>query len=134
MALLVHALQSMRDTTVLQHLRVAVAPSRSPPKLHVPARKRHKKFENVEELARKYESIISEYRRQGWHIMGEPYAQCARSASIWASTRTRDPYFEILGALRGIIVTPSGGFARRSTFGSRHCVKAWQGAMLVCTQ
>ena len=37
-------------------------------------------------------------------------AQCARSATIWASSRTRDPYFEILGAPRGIMVTPSGGF------------------------
>ena len=36
-------------------------------------------------------------------------AQCARSATIWASGRTRDPYFEILGAPRGIMVTPSGG-------------------------
>ena len=34
--------------------------------------------------------------------------------------RPRDPYFEILGAPRGIMVTLSGGFARRSTFGSRH--------------
>ena len=47
-------------------------------------------------------------------------AQCARSATIWASGRTRDAYFEILGASRGIMVTPSGGYARRSTFGSRH--------------
>ena len=37
-------------------------------------------------------------------------AQCGRSATIWASGRTRDPYFEILGAPRGIMVTPSGGF------------------------
>ena len=36
--------------------------------------------------------------------------QCARSATIWASGGTRDPYFEILGAPRGIMVTPSGGF------------------------
>ena len=36
--------------------------------------------------------------------------QCARSATIWASGRTRDPYFEILEAPRGIMVTPSGGF------------------------
>ena len=41
---------------------------------------------------------------------GAPQAQCARSATIWASGRTRDPYFEILGAPRGIMVTPSGGF------------------------
>ena len=33
-----------------------------------------------------------------------------RSATIWASGRTRDPYFEILGAPRGIMVTRSGGF------------------------
>ena len=52
--------------------------------------------------------------------MGEPQAQCAPSATIWVSGRTRDPYFEILGAPRGIMVTPSGGFARCSTFGSRH--------------
>ena len=37
-------------------------------------------------------------------------AQCAHSATIWASGRTRDPYFEILGAPRGIMVTPSGAF------------------------
>ena len=41
---------------------------------------------------------------------GAPQAQCAHSATIWASGRTRDPYFEILGAPRGIMVTPSGGF------------------------
>ena len=33
-----------------------------------------------------------------------------RSATIWASGRTRDPYFEILGAPRGIMVTPSVRF------------------------
>ena len=37
-------------------------------------------------------------------------AQCARSAPIWASGCTRDPYFEILGFPRGIMVTRSGGF------------------------
>ena len=42
--------------------------------------------------------------------MGAPQAQCARSATIWASGRARDPYFEILGAPRGIMVTRSGGF------------------------
>ena len=46
--------------------------------------------------------------------VGAPQAQCARSAArsatIWASGCTRDPYFEILGAPRGIMVTPSGGF------------------------
>ena len=42
--------------------------------------------------------------------MGAPQAQCARSATIWVSGRTRDPYFEILGAPRGIMVTCSGGF------------------------
>ena len=43
-------------------------------------------------------------------VEGAPQAQCARSATIWASGRTRDPYFEILGAPRGIMVTPSGAF------------------------
>ena len=43
-------------------------------------------------------------------IKGAPQAQCARSATIWASGRTRDPYFEILRAPRGIMVTPSRGF------------------------
>ena len=38
------------------------------------------------------------------------HAQCARSATIWASGRTRDPYFVILGAPRGIMVTRSVGF------------------------
>ena len=42
--------------------------------------------------------------------LGAPQAQCARSATIWASGRTRDPYFEILGAPRGIMVTPSVRF------------------------
>ena len=41
---------------------------------------------------------------------GAPQAQCARSATIWASGRTRDPCFEILGAPRGIMVTPSVDF------------------------
>ena len=42
---------------------------------------------------------------------GALQAHCARTiATIWASGRTRDPYFEILGAPRGIMVTPSGGF------------------------
>ena len=31
-------------------------------------------------------------------IKGAPLAQCARSATIWASSRTGDPYFVILGA------------------------------------
>ena len=44
------------------------------------------------------------------HTKRAPQAQCARSATIWASGRTRDPYFEILGAPRGIMVTPSVGF------------------------
>ena len=41
---------------------------------------------------------------------GAHLAQCARSATIWASGHTRDPYFEIIGAPRGIMVTLSGGF------------------------
>ena len=49
--------------------------------------------------------------RSAWfRSRGAPQAQCARSATIWASGRARDPYFEILGAPRGITVTPSGGF------------------------
>ena len=43
-------------------------------------------------------------------ILGGPHTQCARSATIWVSRRTRDPYFEILGATRGIMVTRSVGF------------------------
>ena len=42
------------------------------------------------------------------HPMGA--VRAARGATIWASGRTRDPYFEILGAPRGIMVTRSGGF------------------------
>ena len=38
------------------------------------------------------------------------WGRLKRSATIWASGRTRDPYFEILGAPRGIMVTRSGGF------------------------
>ena len=62
--LLAHALTSMSENTVLQHLRVEVASTRSPPKLYV-----HKKFNNAEELAAKYEAIIQEYHLQGWHII-----------------------------------------------------------------
>ena len=42
----------------------------------------------------------------GWEVRGS----LKRSATIWASGRTRDPYFEILGATRGIMVTRSVGF------------------------
>ena len=38
------------------------------------------------------------------------YGGADRIATIWASGCTRDPYFEILGAPRSIMVTPSGGF------------------------
>ena len=44
---------------------------------------------------------------------GGGQAQCARSATIWASSRTRDPYFQILGAPRGIIGPPL--FKRRAS-------------------
>ena len=40
--------------------------------------------------------------------------QCGRSATIWASSRTGDPYFVILG---GIIVAPNVGFDASSTLG-----------------
>ena len=53
--------------------------------------------------------VIKAQEMRGWE-RGEPQAQCARSATVWASGRTRDPYFEILGVPRGIMVTPSGGF------------------------
>ena len=68
-SLLVHALQSMKDHTVLQHPRVAVSNTRSPPKLYEPARKREKKFENAEALAAQYEATIHTYREQGWDII-----------------------------------------------------------------
>ena len=58
-ALLVHALQSMRNNTVLQHPTVVVSSNCSPPKLYVPTRKRKKKFDNAEALADQYEAIIS---------------------------------------------------------------------------
>ena len=44
-------------------------------------------------------------------------AQCGRSATIWASSRTGDPYFVILG---GIIVAPSVCFDASSTLGIWH--------------
>ena len=44
-------------------------------------------------------------------------AQCGRSATIWAPSRTGDPYFGILG---GIIVAPSVGFDASSTLGIWH--------------
>ena len=43
--------------------------------------------------------------------------QCVRSATIWASSRTGDPYFVILG---GIIVAPNVDFDDSSTLGIRH--------------
>ena len=63
-----------------------------------------------------FELVEPEEKKYGLSLRGS----LKRSATIWASGRTRDPYFEILGAPRGIMVTPSGGFARCSTFGSRH--------------
>ena len=68
-SLLVHALQSMKDHTVRQHPKVAVSNTLSPPKLHVPARKRKKKFENAEALAAQYEATIQAHREQGWDII-----------------------------------------------------------------
>ena len=68
-SLLVHALQPMKDHRVLQHPRVAVSNTRSPPKLYVPARKRKKKFENAEALAAHYKATIQTYREQGWDII-----------------------------------------------------------------
>ena len=53
---------------------------------------------------------LSTWGGGGEGSMGAPQAQCARSATIWACGRTRDPYFEILGAPRGIMVTPSVRF------------------------
>ena len=44
-------------------------------------------------------------------------ARCGGSATIWASSRTGDPYFVILG---GIIVAPSVGFDASSTLGIWH--------------
>ena len=38
------------------------------------------------------------------------WGRLKRSAIIWAFGRTRDTYFEILGAPRGIMVTRCGGF------------------------
>ena len=57
--LLVHTRQSMCNHTVLQHPRVVVSSTRSPPKLYVPACKRKKKFDNAEALAAQHEAIIS---------------------------------------------------------------------------
>ena len=37
-------------------------------------------------------------------------ASLLKKLNIWAFGRTKDPYFGILGAPRGIMVTPSGGF------------------------
>ena len=58
----------------------------------------------------KMHRVLWRIQRYMQNIKGAPQAQCAHSATIWASGRTRDPYFEILGAPRGIMVTRSGGF------------------------
>ena len=44
------------------------------------------------------------------HVIGGALSAVRASATIWVSGRTRDPYFEILGAPRGIMVTPSVRF------------------------
>ena len=54
---------------MLQHPRVAVSNTRSPPKLYAPARKRKKKFDNAEALAAQYEPTIQTYHEQGWDII-----------------------------------------------------------------
>ena len=59
---------------------------------------------------RKIRQITEEPPRDIGGALSAVRVQCARSATIWASGRTRDPYFEILGAPSGIMVTPSGGF------------------------
>ena len=41
----------------------------------------------------------SAVRVQSSAVRAQCSAQCARSATIWASGRIRDPYFEILGPL-----------------------------------
>ena len=56
-------------------------------------------------------------------VMSGVHAQspCLGGVLSAASSRTRDPYFEILGSPRGIMASFLGqGIARRSTFGSRH--------------
>ena len=60
-------------------------------------------------VCRVMSALMQELLRRGLH-KGAPQAQCAHSATIWASGRTRNPYFEILGAPRGIMVTPSVDF------------------------
>ena len=42
---------------------------------------------------------------QSLHFWGAHLAQCVHSATIWAFGRIIDPYFEILGAPRGIMVS-----------------------------
>ena len=88
--LMIHALQSMRDTTVLQHPRVAVAPSRSPPKLYVPARKRHMKFENAEELDEKYGGCgATQVTPPVWAHINPPPLPPQRNRSCLCKTKNR---------------------------------------------
>ena len=68
-SILVHALRSMKENTVLQQPRVVVSQTHSPPKLYVPTRKQKKKFENAEAPAAQYEALIQSYRDQGWDIV-----------------------------------------------------------------
>ena len=69
MQVLIQALQSMANTTVLQHPRVALSSIQSPPKIFRLAHKRKKKFLQVAELAAQHEAIVHTYQPQGWHII-----------------------------------------------------------------
>ena len=64
----------------------------------------------VSSLAESLSQPLPKTRNDCGGALSAVRVQCARSATIWASGHTRDPYFEILGAPRGIMVTPSGGF------------------------
>ena len=67
--LLIHAIKSMQTTSVLQHPRVAVSSTRSPPKLWCPARKKPRKFERAQAIREEHERTVSVYREQGWSIV-----------------------------------------------------------------
>ena len=66
---LIQALTSMQQTSVLQHPRVTVSSSRTPPKLKCPPKKRKKKLDQAEGLRAEHARVTHEYKQQGWTIV-----------------------------------------------------------------
>ena len=66
---LISALLAMVQSTVLQHPRLAVPDTRSPPKLWFPARKRKHKFDQAAELRAEHALVTEVHKAQGWNVI-----------------------------------------------------------------